>query len=200
MPEAPVLMVGTDPQVVESDLVGGLLVCPLCRGVLGPWGHGRWRVLRRRSGAEDRRRPRRAMCRGCRKTQVLLGVDGLVRRRDEVAVIGEAIEAKAAGEGHRRIAVRLGVPPWRVRRWLRRFLERAVAIREHFSRWAYALDVSLALSAPVGDAFGDAVAAIGVAARAAVLRLGPGPVWPWAAFASGGVLLCNTKCPLPPVP
>ncbi len=36
---APVLMVGTDPEVVESDLVGGLLACPSCQGVLGrgPW-------------------------------------------------------------------------------------------------------------------------------------------------------------------
>lgn len=131
---------------------------------------------------------------------MLLGVDGLLRRRDEVAVIGAAIEAKAAGDGHRRIAARLGAPPWRVRRWLRRFAERAGAIREHFTRWAYTLDASLAPLAATGDTFGDALAAIGVAARAAVLRLGPGPVWPWAAFASGGALLCNAKCPLPPVP
>jgi len=140
------------------------------------------------------------MCGRCRKTHVLLGVDGLARRRDEVAVIGEAIVAKAAGEGHRRIAARLDVPAWRVRRWFRRFGERAVAIREHFTRWAFALDVSLGPSSAAGDVFGDAVAAIGVAARAAVLRFGPGPVWSWAAFASGGVLLCNSKCPLPPVP
>jgi len=193
------LMVGTDPVVVEADLVGGLLACPLCGGVLGPWGHARWRVVRCRSGVEDRRHPRRAMCGCCGKTQVLLGVDGLVRRRDEVAVIGEAIVAKAGGEGHRGIAARLGVPAWRVRRWLRRFAERAVEIREHFTRWAFALDVSLAPLAAAGDALGDAVAAIGVAARAAVLRFGPGPVWSWAAFASGGVLLCNSKCPLPPV-
>jgi hypothetical protein len=76
-------MVGTDPEVVESDLVGGLLACPSCQGVLGPWAHGRWRALRRRGGKEDSVRPRRSICRGCRKTHVLLGDDGLVRRRDE---------------------------------------------------------------------------------------------------------------------
>ena len=194
------LMVGTDPEVVESDLVGGLLACPSCQGVLGPWAHGRWRALRRRGGKEDSVRPRRSICRGCRKTHVLLGDDGLVRRRDEVAVVGEAIEAKVAGDGHRRISARLGVPDWMVRRWLRRFAERAVAIREHFTRWAHALDVSLGPLGPGRGAFADAVEAIGAAARAAVLRFGPGPVWPWAAFVSGGVLLCNTKCPLPPVP
>jgi hypothetical protein len=131
---------------------------------------------------------------------VLLADEVLCRRRDEVAVIGEAIEAKAAGEGHRRIAVRLGVPAWRVRRWLRRFAERAVAIREHFCRWAFALDVSLAAAGPGRGAVVDAVEAIGVAARAAVLAHGPRPAWCWANFASGGVLLANTRCPLPPAP
>jgi hypothetical protein len=131
---------------------------------------------------------------------VLLGDDGFLRRRDEVGVIGEAIEAKAAGVGHRRIAVRLGVPAWRVRRWLRRFAERAIAIREHFCRWAFALDVSLAPAGPGRGAFVDAVEAIGVAARAAVLAHGPRPAWCWANGASGGVLLSNTRCPLPRAP
>ncbi len=115
-------------------------------------------------------------------------------------MIGEATEAKAAGVGHRRIALRLGVPAWRVRRWLRRFAERAGAIREHFCRWAFALDVSLAAVAPGVGAFVHAVEAIGVAARAAVLAHGPRPAWCWASFAPGGVLLSNAKCPLPPVP
>ncbi|MDQ2729310.1 MAG: DUF6431 domain-containing protein [Actinomycetota bacterium] len=200
MPEAPVLMVGTDEAVVEADLAAGRLACPACGGVLGPWGHARWRVLRRRDGREDRVRPRRGRCGGCKKSHVLLGDDALVRRRDEVATIAEAIEAKAAGEGHRCIAARLEIPAWRVRRWLRRFASRAVEIREHFIRWAYALDVSLAPAGPGGDLFVEALEAIGVAARAAVLRFGPRPVWRWAAFASGGMLLANTKCPLPPVP
>lgn len=200
MPEAPVLMVGTDQAAVEADLVGGLLACPGCGGVLGGWSHARARVLRRRSGDEDRVTPRRSRCRACGKTHVLLGDDALLRRRDEVAVIGEAIESKAGGDGHRRIATRLGVPAWRVRRWLRRFAERAVEIREHFCRWAHALDGSLGPAGPGGDVFADALEAIGVAARAAVLRLGPRPLWPWVSVASGGVLLANTKCPLPPVP
>lgn len=193
------LMVGTDQAVVESDLRGGLVSCPACEGELGPWGHARVRVLRRRDGVEDRVRPRRGRCRGCEKTHVLLGDDSLLRRRDEVGVIGEAIEAKSVGEGHRRIAVRLGVPAWRVRRWLRRFAERATAIREHFWRWAFALDVSLAPAGAGLGGFVDAVEAIGVAARAAVLAHGPRLVWCWASFVSGGVLLANTKCPLPPV-
>jgi len=197
MPEAPVLMVGTDRGAVEADLLGGLLACPACGGTLGPWGHARVRVLRRRDGQEDRLRPRRGRCRGCEKTHVLLPDEAFLRRRDEGTVIGEAIEAKAAGEGHRRIAVGLGVPAWRVRRWLRRFAERVSAIREHFWRWAFALDVSAAPSGPGQGAFVDALEAIGVAARAAVLAHGRRPAWQWASFASGGVLLANTRCPLP---
>ena len=84
---------------VESELVGGLLGCPSCRAVLGPWGFARERVLRCSAG--DRLlRPRRARCRGCAGTHVLLPEIALARRQDEVAVIGAAIEAKVvAGEG-----------------------------------------------------------------------------------------------------
>ena len=64
----------------------------------------------------------------------------LLRRRDEVGVIGRAIEAKVAGAGHRRIAERLGVPRDTVRGWLRRFIARAGRVRAHFTRWALALD------------------------------------------------------------
>jgi hypothetical protein len=56
---------------VESELVAGLLSCPSCREVLGPWGHARERVLRCLAG-ERWLRPRRARCRGCLGTHVLL--------------------------------------------------------------------------------------------------------------------------------
>ena len=71
----------------------------------------------------------------------------------------------------RRIAVRLDVPARRVRR----FAERAVAIYERRSRWSFALDVSLSPSGPGKGPFADAVEAIGVAIRAAVLRHGTRP-------------------------
>jgi len=54
MPEAPVLMVGTDQELVEASLVRKQLGCPGCGEVLGPWGHARGRVLVRRGGREDR--------------------------------------------------------------------------------------------------------------------------------------------------
>ncbi|MCA1699503.1 MAG: DUF6431 domain-containing protein [Actinobacteria bacterium] len=105
-------MVSAEAARVEAELVDGRLGCPSCRAVLGPWGHARPRVLRCSIG--DRwLRPRRARCRGCAGTHVLLPDVALLRRQDEVTVIGAAIRAHVGGEGHRRIAARLGVPAGR---------------------------------------------------------------------------------------
>jgi hypothetical protein len=136
----------------------------------------------------------------CRKTDVLLGVWALVRRLDDVGTIGEALEAKAAGDGHRKIAETLGRHKDTVRGWLRAFGRAAEAIRAHFTRWAHVLDAELGPIAPAGDAFADAVSAVGVAARAAVLRGEPIPAWQVAAALSGGALLCNSSRPFPPLP
>lgn len=114
-----------------------------------------------------------------------------------IAVIGVAIEAKVAGEGHRRIALRLGVHAGTVRGWLRRFAERADQIRAHFTRWAVALDSELGAVLPARSSLADALEVIAVAARAWVLRFGPGDPWRIASVLSGGVLLCNTSCPFP---
>lgn len=175
---------------VEAELASGLLSCPSCRGVLGPWGHARERVLRCRSG--DRwLRPRRGRCRGCTGTHVLLPEVALLRRQDEVSVIGQAIEANVAGEGYRRIASRLGVVADTVRGWLRRFAVRAGQIRAHFTRCAVVLDPELGAVRPAGSGVADALEAIAVAARAWVLRFGPGDPWQVASRLSGGVLLAT---------
>ena len=192
------LIVCAEQVRVEAELVGGLLVCPSCRGVLGPWGHARERVLRCRVG--DRLlRPRRARCRGCAGTHVLLPDLVLLRRQDEVSVIGAAIEAKVAGEGHRRIAARLGVPADTVRGWLRRFAERAELIRAHFTRCAVGLDPELGPVMPAGSGVADALEAIAVAARAWVLRFGPGRAVADRVAAVGRAAVGNTSSPLPSV-
>lgn len=190
------LMVCAEEATVEVELRGGRLACPGCGGRLGPWGYARVRVIR---GLPGPLRPRRAKCRACGETHVLLPELCLLRRRDAVAVIGAALLAKAAGAGHRGIAERLGIPKDTVRGWLRRFRADAEAVRVLFSRWAFALDCELGTVAPAGGSFADAVAVIGVAARAFVLRFGPRAVWPLVAQLSGGVLLCHTSCPFPPV-
>jgi Domain of unknown function (DUF6431) len=189
------LIVCAEVALVEAELVGGLLGCPSCRGVLGPWGHARKRVLRCR-GADRWLRPRRTRCRACSGTHVLLPDLALSRRQDEVSVIGEAIEAKVAGEGFRRIAARLGSYPETVRGWLCRFAERADQTRAHFTRCAVALDPELGAVLPAGSGVADALEAIAVAVRAWVLRFGPGEPWQIASRLSGGMLLGNTNRPL----
>ena len=199
MPEvAPMLMVCAEQVRVEAELAGGALSCPSCRGRLGPWGHARRRVVRCAAGVRSVR-PRRARCRGCAGTHVLLPDIALIRRRDEVSVIGRAIEARIAGVGHRPIAEQLGVPKDTVRGWLRRFIARADQVREYFTRWALVLDPELGSVLPAGSGVADALEAIAIAVRAWVLRLGPGEVWRTASWLSGGRLLCNTSCPFPPV-
>jgi hypothetical protein len=124
--------------------------------------------------------------------------DTLLRRRDGVEVIGAALVAKAQGQGHRRIAAHLGRVASTVRGWLRRFAVRADAIREHFTRWAYALGPVHDRRWAGGSAFCDAVEAIGVAGVVAVRRFGPRSPWLLASVLTAGQLLANMSSPFPP--
>ena len=94
--------------------------CPRCAGPLRRWGQARWRVVRDGSAGNRRFRPGRVRCARCGVTQVVLPPDMLLRRRDSVAVIGEAWRCFAGGAGSRRVAHLLGVPTETVRGWLRR--------------------------------------------------------------------------------
>lgn len=187
-------MVSGDLEQVENELAAGLLRCPGCVGRLVRWGRARRRTVRTIGGQQRLVQPRRARCLGCRRTHVLLPDVLLVRRRDEVEVIGAALLASVAGVGHRRIAERLGVPAATVRGWLRRFRARAEAIAAFFTQWALTLAPGSNPPAPTGSAVCDAVEAVGVATRAVVRRFGPGPVWARAARLTGGGLLANTSC------
>lgn len=196
MPGGVVLIVRSDAAGVETELVGGVMACPACDGVLGPWGFARSRRLRTEESPVELR-PRRARCRSCKGTHVLLDDVALARRVDVVAVIGTAMLAAARGAGFRRAAELIGRPATTVRGWLRRARAAAARIREHFTRWAHALDASLPAMEPAGSSLGDAVAAVGVAARAASVAFGPRSAWSWASVLSGGWLLCNTSSPWP---
>lgn len=186
------LMVGTDAGGVERELCEGRLCCPACRGVLRRWGHARFRAVRGRVGV-IRLRPRRSRCSGCGQTHVLLPELALARRADAVTVIGAAVTAKASGVGHRRIGAALGRAAGTVRGWLRRFAALAEPIRVLFTTLAHALDPGLSAAEPTGSSFADAVAAIGAAARAASLRLGPRGPWLFAARVSDGRLLAPAR-------
>lgn len=200
--EAPVVMVGSDPAEVERRLCAGELACP-CGGGLAPWGHGRPRTVR----GVGLLRPRRARCLACRVTHVLLTVSCLLRRADAVEVIGAALRAKAAGQGHRPIAARLGRPSSTVRGWLRAFAGNAERARALCAPLLVELDPLTAPLEPAGSGFADAVAALGAVAAAARRRLGVvGAVsaWQLASAVTGGRLLApagpaesiNTSRPL----
>jgi hypothetical protein len=106
-------------------------------------------------------------------------------------VIGAALEAKAAGAGHRTIAVALGRPASTVRGWLRAFAARAEGVRSAFTALAAVLVTDPPLPAPAASAVGDAVAAVAAAAAASAALPGVGKVarWHLAAAVTSGMLL-----------
>ncbi len=137
----------------------------------------------------ERRRPRRAICRSCAKTHVLLAEDTLVRRRHKVEVIGAAFVAKMNGSGRHAIAAAVGVTEWMVASWMRRFALKAEGIRRHFTAWLGVLDPGHGRLAPCVSVFADALEVIGVVGMVAVRRFGPKDVWLLAsALTEGGLL------------
>ncbi|MGP3917311.1 transposase [Nonomuraea sp. 10N515B] len=165
------LTVGDHRAVVESALVEGVLACPGCDGVLAGWGHARRRVIRTlRSGVRLVLRPRRARCRGCGVTHVLLPARLLVRRADDGETIGAALELAGLGHGVRRIARVLGRSAWTVRGWVRRARCRAGVLRAGLAGWVVALDPDPPPIAMAGSAWADALSMLAAVHRAAVVR------------------------------
>ncbi len=189
-----VLIVENDPERVETDLARAAVCCPLCGGILARWGFARRRSLRGEPGPVVLR-PRRGRCRSCWSTHVLLADVALARRVDAAAVIGRAITMAVGGAGHRTVAEGVGRPASTVRGWLRRFRAATVRIAVHFAAWAQWLDPTAGPVTSGGSPFADALQAVGMAARAASLRLGPRPPWSWASVLSVGRLLSNTSSP-----
>lgn len=180
--------VGSDVESVEHDLADGRLSCPHCGAAVDRWGYARTRRVRGLE-CELRVRPRRVICSGCGRTHVLLPVNLLLRRADEVTVIGAALLAKAAGAGHRRIAARLDCPASTVRGWLRRMGRIAERVRAALGMVAGELGAEFTVPEPTGTPIGDVVALLGAVAAAATRRLGPCEPWRLASALSGGRLL-----------
>jgi hypothetical protein len=107
-------------------------------------------------------------------------------------VIGRALVLAARGVDFRRIAEVLRLPESTVRNWLRRARLLAERIREHFTRWGFALDRALADGGLAGSGLAAAVDAVGRCGRVAVLRLGGRSPWQLASALSGGGLLCTS--------
>jgi len=189
-----VLAVLDDGDHVENDLRSGALRCPSCGGQLGPWGWARARELR--ASRSRTLRPRRARCRACAATHVLVPICALLRRRDNIEVIGAALVAKHAGQGHRRIGASIGVPASTVRGWLRRFAYRAEGLRTLATVMALDLDPMHPAIQPRGSPFGDALEALGLASSAAVRRVGPTRSgWAYIAALTRGLMLATGPVP-----
>lgn len=163
--------VEADLVCVESRLAAGKIRCPACsQGVLGGWGFAR---SRRVVGVVAAVRPRRARCRSCLVTHVLLPVTVLLRRSYAAEQIWMALSARARGVGHRRAAICLGVPAATVRGWLRRAGGRLEEIRAWFLTVAVRTGIDVAIPDGVGRGWGEVLAAVETAAAAIGQRFGP---------------------------
>jgi hypothetical protein len=186
------LTVGNNQVVVEELLGNGLLSCPGCGGRLGGWGHAARRQVFTAGRIPVAVRPRRARCRSCGVTHVLLPAWLLSRRCDGTAVIGDMLARAARGQGFRRIAAASGVPEGTVRGRLRRFRACAARVREFFTPLAGVLALDPVPLDPAGSVLADAVVAVAAAAAAARGRW-PGmvtvPGWELAAVLTLGSLL-----------
>lgn len=190
--------VSDDVSAVEVDLAEGRIGCPDCGGQLRPWGSARARRIRESltgTASVVAHRPRRARCRGCRATHVLLPHGLAARRADGAVVIAAAVEAKLlTGQGHRAIARGLGRPVSTVRGWLRSFAASAEVIATVFTAAVvrHAPDAAALWPAPVRGGGGQALAVLGAWARTVAVRLGVVEVaWHRAALvACQGRLFC----------
>jgi len=159
---------------VESRLSAGQIECPSCPdGVLGGWGFAR---TRRVVGLGAPVRPRRARCRSCLVTHVLLPVMTLLRRGYAAESIWRALLLRGHGWGHRRIAENLRAPATTVRGWLRRIGTRLESIRSWFLQVAVRTGIDVPIPEGADYPWRDLVAAIGTAAEAIGQRFGPAGV------------------------
>ena len=114
------MVIVADQDAAGQELASSSMRCPSCSGgSLRPWGHARTRVLRGLHGARHTLRPRRARCRDCGATHVLLPCHAPPRRADTLQVVMTGLLAHQGGAGARTIAADLGVPVDTVRSWVR---------------------------------------------------------------------------------
>ena len=171
------------------------LRCPTCLVWLMRWG-GYWRWLRAPLLIE-RIWIRRGRCGVCRRTHALLPDLVLVRRLDEVGVIGVAIASKVVADvGLRPIAQHLDVPHMTLRTWWRRFQARSPTLLAHCTALAVALDGTPVVLATSGER--AALDALQMGWPRAQVRFegAVGDVWRfWSRISSGQALGTNTTSP-----
>jgi len=149
------IMVTDDARVVSRALASSALLCPFDDGVLRRWGFARRRFIR----GVGLIQPRRARCRSCLATHVLLPTGLFLRRGDGARRIGLGIELAAAGVSARAIAKRLDAPRSTVRRWLSRIRANSKAAGVLIERAIRLLDPLAAATGPAPNQFLGLVAA-----------------------------------------
>jgi hypothetical protein len=174
-----------DVDAARRALGAGELTCPRpdCGGILRVWTAARPRTVRGLDGTAVTLTPDRARCRRCKATNTLLPAWCLPRRGYRVEVVGAALLAAAEGAGYRRAAAGVGAPASTVRGWLHAARAGAAALTAEVTGIIQAAgDRLYPCQAPpvwAGRVLPEAVAALGVAARAFALAVAtprrPGP-------------------------
>ena len=191
-----------DLSATAVKLVAGELMCHDngCLGALRPWGYARTRWLRLGPGRTEAHTPRRARCRVCGRTHVLLPARTHPRRPDTVETVGAALLAAVNGHGYRHIAEQVQVPATTVRGWLQRARANCDTIRANATIAGHALDTLAAAINPTGSSLGDMLEAVGLAVSAYIRRLGPlHPPWQVALAITGAGLLAPQPRQVPSV-
>lgn len=186
------MIVVLDEAQAHRELTAGTLPCLRCSAPLRSWGYARPRSLRLSCGARAWLRPRRARCRLCSVTHVLLPAFAPPRHAYTMEVVGQALVSSAQGHSHRTIAADLGLPADTVRGWIRKVNGRAEWLRVEATAAAYAFDANLPATPPTQSRspLAEAISALGVAVAAARRMFGPAAT-PWellAAVARGQLL------------
>lgn len=185
------MLIVLDPDRAAAAVAAGTIACPTrCGAQLGPWGHARWRQVRVGVGVTEAYRPRRARCRGCGRTQVLVWARTFPHRCDTAETVGAALVAAAEGLGFRRVAEHVERPATTVRGWLRRARTNSEVVRSDATVALHALDPNAERITPAGSALGEMLEVVGLATAAAVRRLAPMPP-PWqvaTAITAAGIL------------
>jgi hypothetical protein len=169
--------------------------CPRCGAPVSWWsGYRRWVRV---GGASRAIFVPRVRCVGCQKTDAVLPAFVLCGRLDATETIGALVEEVVAGVGGARpAAAAAGVPHTTARGWVRRFAARSAALAVAFA--ALAVELGGEVLAGLGDATGQALAAMAAAFDAARALAGWDPLdrWRFASAVSGGRLLAtNTNSP-----
>jgi len=181
----------------QQSLADGALTCPSCQAALRSWGWTKPRRVRGHDGRIALLRLRRARCRACSVSHVLLPAAWLPGRLDEVTVIGSALLGAACGAGHRQLAAALNRPEGTVRGWLRAARAHAGWLHAELARAGAQLpDHRLGTAVPPPTPLGETVEAAGRVASA-YRRLGCNllPAWHLLSQLTNGRLLGGTTAP-----